>query len=218
MFTSKVTVSEAVGICVCFLLPFTFNWIPFTTDHFGASGHWCWIKLTETTNCTDTNIHEGVVYIFVFYYGPLVLIMFVTSVISAIALVVWCKNLVRSDPFKDMIFIAVYPIVFNIVGCIVTANRIEEVRRISADREPNFSLWVAHAIADPTRTLLPAVFFLLQFLIPTARELVMQSREEQPLEGRILNRGVVHTLYTEEETKPFADMGEGKNTQLHSEM
>lgn len=216
MFTSKVTVAEAMGINACFFLPFTFNWIPFTREYFGASGHWCWIKLAETTNCSDTNIGEGVAYAFVFYYGPLVVIMLITSVISVFALVVWCKNLVRSDPFKDMVFIVVYPILFNVVGCIVTANRIEEVRRISNGMKPAFSLWVAHAVADPTRTLLPAVFFLLQFLSPTTRKLVMKSGEEPKGEDGTLNRGGRHILYTDEEKQPF--VGEEAMTTSHSKL
>lgn len=174
-FSSEVSVAEAVGICLCFFLPFTFNWIPFTNDYFGAAGHWCWIKLAQTNECWQV---DGVGYIFTFYYGPLMLIMLVTSIISVMAVVMWCKNIVRSDPMKDVIFIVMYPIVFNIVCCIVTANRIEEVRRMKTHQEPDFGLWMAHAIADPTRTLLPAVFSLLQFLIPTTRQLVVQSRDQ----------------------------------------
>lgn len=158
MFTSDVTVAEAVGICLCFLLPFTFNWIPFTTDYFGPSGHWCWIKLTKADTCEDSSTRAGVVYMFVFYYGPLLLIMLLTSIVSVVAVVVWCKNL-KNDSIKKMIFIVIYPIVFDVVGCIVTANRIEAIRRATHKEGPNFGLWMAHAIADPARTLLPAFFF-----------------------------------------------------------
>ena len=205
MFTSKVTVVEAVGISVCFFLPFTFNWIPFTSDYYGPSGHWCWIRLTRTANCTDTNIRDGAIYIFLLYYGPLVVIMSVTTVIAIIALITWCKNLVRSDTSKDMAFIAVYPILFNVAGCIVTANRIEEFRRISSLLPPNFGLWMAHAVADPIRTLLPAAFFLLQFLIPTARDLVIRSREVPQEEGRYLNRAGESTVYASDETRPLME-------------
>lgn len=192
VFFSDVTVTEAVGICCCFFLPFTFNWIPFTTGYFGASGHWCWIKLTATGDCeTDRDITQGVQYMFIFYYGPLLLIMLFTSVVSIVAVVVWCKNIVRSDPIKDMIFIVVYPILFNLVCCVITANRIEDIRRVKDNLEPCFPLWVAHAMADPTRTLLPAAFFLFQFCIPTTRKMVVASR-------------VNPTPQTTTEVKPFA--------------
>ena len=177
MFQSKVEVPEVIGINLCFFLPFTFNWIPFTTNYFGASGHWCWIKLTKTAHCNDTDISEGAAYIFIFYYGPLMLIMLVTSVISAIAVVVWCKNLVKHDHTKGLIFIVVYPILFNVVGCIVTANRIYEVYNVRNSIPPSFGLWMAHAATDPARTYLPALFALLQFFIPTTRKIVMQSRQ-----------------------------------------
>lgn len=174
-FYSKVSGLEAVAICLCFLVPFTFNWIPFTTNHYGPSGHWCWIKLTEPGNCW---VPDGAGYIFALYYGPLMVIMLVTSLISVVAVVQWCRNIVRSDPMNDLIFIVIYPIVFNIVCAVMTANRIEEVRRVKRRMSPYFNLWLAHAIADATRTLLPALFVLLQFLIPTTRKLVVQSRYE----------------------------------------
>lgn len=178
MFQSKVNVAEVIGINLCFFLPFTFNWIPFTTNYFGASGHWCWIKLTKKpSNCNDTDIAEGAAYIFIFYYVPLIVIMLVTTVISAIAVVVWCKSLVKHDHAKGLIFIVVYPILFNVVGCIVTANRIYDVYRIRNSIPPNFGLWMAHAVTDPARTYLPALFSLFQFLIPTTRKIVMLSRQ-----------------------------------------
>ena len=178
MFQSKVEIPEVIGINLCFFLPFTFNWIPFTTNYFGASGHWCWIKLTKnTSNCDDTDISEGAAYIFIFYYVPLIVIMLVTSIISAIAVVVWCKNLVKHNHTKGLIFIVVYPILFNVVGCISTANRIYEVHRVSNSIPPSFGLWMAHAMADSARTYLPALLSLLQFFIPTARKMAMQSRQ-----------------------------------------
>ncbi len=196
LFASKVTVAEAIGVSVCFFLPFTFNWLPFTVGYFGPSGHWCWIKLTKSDECSDRDVSEGMVYGFIFYYGPLLLIMLITSIISLVALVVWCRSLVRKEPYKDMIFLAMYPILFNIMGCIITTNRIEDFRRIGAGLEPSFALWEAMAIADPMRALLPAGFFLAQFFIPTARQLVMQTRhkEHRPPAGR----GRLRTPYTPE--------------------
>lgn len=182
LFPTDVSVSEAVGICCCFFLPFTFNWIPFTNNYFGPSGHWCWIKLTKSDSCEFDGM--GVAYMILFYYGPLMLIMLVASVVSVIAVVVWFKNIGKSNPLRGMIFIVVYPIVFNVVCCIVAANRFDEIRRINAELEPNFSLWVAHAVADPARTLLPAIFFLFQFFIPTTRAMVTNTRYESHTSSR----------------------------------
>ena len=181
MFQSKVEVPEVIGINLCFFLPFTFNWIPFTTNYFGASGHWCWIKQTKTAHCNDTDISEGAAYIFIFYYGPLMLIMLVTSVISVIALIAWCKNFVKPDNAKDLIFIIMYPILFTVMGCIVTANRIYEVHRIRNSIPPSFGLWMAHAVADSARACLPALFSLFQLIFPTTRKMVVQSRDNVSL-------------------------------------
>ena len=176
LFETEVSVREAVTITCCFLVPFTFNWIPFTSNYFGASGSWCWIKLTSNVSdsCEDErDIGLGATYMFVFYYGPLIMLMLFASVVSLIALLKWCRSLATSDPITGIIFLVVYPVMFNVVCCIVTAHRIEELRR----QGPNYGLWMAHAVADPARTFLPAVLFLFQFLIPTTRRMVVETRK-----------------------------------------
>lgn len=177
LFTSPVSVGEAVAICCCFLVPFTFNWIPFTSNYFGASGHWCWIKLSKTEDyCDYHQIVPGVVFRFLFYYAPLMVIMLGGSIVSVVAVFIWFRNITKSDPIKGMIVIVVYPICFIVVCSIITANRIEELRRVKAGQKPLFGLWMAHALADPARTFLPAMFFLLQFCFPTMRKMVMETR------------------------------------------
>ena len=192
LFETEVSVREAVTITCCFLVPFTFNWIPFTSNYFGASGSWCWIKFTTNVSDScedDRDIGLGATYMFVFYYGPLIMLMLFASVVSLIALLNWCRSLATSDPIKGMIFLVVYPVMFNVVCCIVTANRIEELRRQSINEVPNYGLWMAHAVADPARTFLPAVLFLFQFLIPTTRRMVMETRKSPRSQYVHINSG-----------------------------
>ena len=149
-FSSNVTIREVIGINFCFYAPFTFSWIPFVDDYFGLSGHWCWIILNKG-GCGDTNIVEGAVYMFVLYYAPLMLIVFITFIIFFIAIAIWIKNIHKSDSISDMMIIIVaYPIVFVVVWCIISANRIESTRRVHLGLEPYFPLWMGHAIAEPT--------------------------------------------------------------------
>jgi hypothetical protein len=202
MFISPVSVPEAVCICMCFFLPFTFNWLPFTTEYYGPSGNWCWIKLTKSDDCNDTDIRQAAFFIFTFHYGPLVLIMFVSTLIAVAALITWCKSLNTSDP---LLFIAVYPILLNLAGSIVTANRIEDLRRLSSNLPPNYPLWVAYAVADPLRICLPASLFLLQLLFPTTREMVVRCRrpEQESIDGQVLTAINPKLSSDDSETKPL---------------
>ena len=60
--SGKSKALEAIGVCICFFLPFTFNWIPIVDGYYGLSGHWCWIKLTSDEGCDQGSVTEGVVY------------------------------------------------------------------------------------------------------------------------------------------------------------
>ena len=184
VFNSDLSIREVIGITVCFLFPFTFNWIPFTNGYYGLSGHWCWIKLTENDTvtygdnygvCGHRDIAIGVSYMFVMYYGPLMVILLTTSIISTMAILVWCKN-TKTDSIKEVAILMVYPIIFDVLCSIIITNRIVSVKRANNGNLPFNGLWMAHSIADPARTLLPAVFFLLQLLSHSTREMVTKTR------------------------------------------
>ena len=181
-FSSNVTIGEVMGFNFCFYGPFTFSWIPFVDDYFGLSGHWCWIILSKG-GCGDTNIVEGAVYMFVLYYAPLMLIVFITFIIFLIAIIIWIKNIHKSDSISDtMIIVMAYPIAFVVVWCVISANRIESTRRVHLGLEPYFPLWMGQAIAEPTSLFLPALFFMLQLTCPKTRKLVTDTRTQyEPL-------------------------------------
>ncbi len=185
IFTSDLTIAEVVGITICFLFPFTFNWIPLINGYYGLSEHWCWIKLTKSVinstqgvmedgSCGD--ITEGLIYMSIFSHGPLFVIVLVSSFISLLAIIAWCKNVPRSDSIKDMAIIIIYPVIFDLLCCILMANRFDSARRVYNGLEPNYPLWIAHSIADPARTLLPAVFFLLQLIPLNTRRMVTKTK------------------------------------------
>ena len=203
VFNSDLSIREVIGITVCFLFPFTFNWIPFTNGYYGLSGHWCWIKLTENDTvtygdnygvCGHRDIAIGVSYMFVMYYGPLMVILLTTSIISTMAILVWCKN-TKTDSIKEVAILMVYPIIFDVLCSIIITNRIVSVKRANNGNLPFNGLWMAHSIADPARTLLPAVFFLLQLLSRSTREMVTKTRhsEERMGEKAALMQQIVKT-------------------------
>jgi hypothetical protein len=150
---------EAISICLCFLIPFTFNWIPFLNNYYGLSGHWCWIKLV-VKECDDQSVMEGFIYMMILYYCPLMLIALITSALCLYMAYKWCI-----DDNKDLsiILVILYPIVFDALCFIMFINRVDSAVRIGKGETPYYSLWVVHSIADSVRTLLPslAVIFLL---------------------------------------------------------
>ena len=178
-FRSNITIAEVMGFNFCFYAPFTFSWIPFVDDYFGLSGHWCWIILTKG-GCGDTDITEGELYVFLLYYAPLMLIVFITFIISIIAVVIWIINIRKSNPIMNMMIIMVaYPMTFAVVCCVIAANRIESARRAHLGMEPSFPLWMGHAICEPTRSFLPSLFFILQLAHPKTREFVTDTRKDE---------------------------------------
>ena len=141
---------EIAGLAVCFLLPFVFNWIPFINDCYGFSGIWCWIKMTADKDCYIT---EALIYIMSVYYGPLLLfVMF--NLVSCIFLVFGFFF----DPkyhSKEILFILLYPFCYGMIFVVIAASRIQAIWEIKHDRSQSPNWWIAHAVADPFRIILP---------------------------------------------------------------
>lgn len=165
----KSKIAEAISICLCFLLPFTFNWIPFLNDYYGLSGHWCWIKLVAK-DCSDTDVMEGLLYMLVLYYCPLLVIVLLTSLLCLYMLCKWCTN---TNEHSTIIFVILYPLIFDALCLIMFANRVVSALRIKNDASPVYSLWVLHALADSGRTLLPSVSVIVFLSCSTTRRLLM---------------------------------------------
>ena len=68
--TAQRSKEEIAGLAVCFFVPLVFNWIPFLDNYYGFSGSWCSIRMTADNGCSIT---EGLTYIIMLYYGPLLL-------------------------------------------------------------------------------------------------------------------------------------------------
>lgn len=76
---------EKFYIVVIFVLPLVFNWIPFTTDSYGESGPYCWIRRHNTTCENDK---YGIAYQFALFWIP-----FYSFIISIVVIYIWamCK-------------------------------------------------------------------------------------------------------------------------------
>ena len=157
---------EIVAISSLFITPFVLNWIPFIWGMYGLSGPWRWIKGTRSA-CDDITL--GVTLMVLLFYGPIALIVLFSFISFTVIVIIVCRRASKlkggnrkkaNHVIREMILIVSYPLIYNILCVLLLANRIKEA--INADQEPPFfPLWMAEAVADPARTvLLPLVFLV----------------------------------------------------------
>ena len=153
--TAQGSKQEIAGLAVCFLVPFVFNWIPFLNNYYGFSGSWCWIRMTNN----DCNITEGLTYIIVLYYGPLLLFV-LFNLVSCVFL--FC-GFYRNPKYhsKEFLFVLLYPFCYGMLFIIVTISRIHAISKIKHGAEQSFSWWIAHAIVDPLRLIFLSVLVVV---------------------------------------------------------
>ena len=160
---------EAIGVCICFFLPFTFNWIPIVDGYYGLSGHWCWIKLTSDEGCEQGSVTEGVVYMLVLYYVPLLLIISFTSLVFFYLVYMWLK---KGNKHCEIVLLGLYPIIFDVFCLIMTINRVVSAVDQDPSAEVSLGLWILHSFADSGRTILPSSAIILSLLFPASRNLL----------------------------------------------
>lgn len=158
---------EVIGILFLFFGPLLIAWIPFVLpgEMYGISGLWCWIK-TIQHHCGDIR-DETLIVVFLFFYGPLVLIVLFALICMILTIVLVCHGAVRRHfsvdhhqrRMKEIIIALAYPMLYCTVCLLLLANRVYSVAH--SDKYPNVPLWITHTVADPVRVMLPALAFLL---------------------------------------------------------
>lgn len=184
--TEKERIGEVIGVCVCFFLPFTFNWIPFVNDYYGLSGHWCWIKLI-VKDCGDENVLQGLLYMLILYYLPVVLIVLLTSLLCIYIIYKWCVSPQKSS---EIVLVILYPIIFDILCLIMAINRIDSAIRIKQGVRPFRTLWILHSIADSGRTVLPSLCVMLLLICRRSQRMFLALPHVQTE-----NSNLVHPNY-----------------------
>lgn len=160
LFTHRSTTKlEVPYLVLIFVVPATFNWLPFRWNLYGPSGAWCWIKtVNETNNCTKNT--EGVTLQFSIWYGPLFLLLIVI-LLAYVAIVVRLKTEDRKLKIynhgdrnriqlihamrKEVCNIFWFPLVYMMLNLFPLANRL--VYAITS--KDYFTLWAFHAIISP---------------------------------------------------------------------
>ena len=148
---------EVLCIGTIFLLPLTFNSVPFVFHAYGNAGEWCWIRNTlEIGNCTTWE--TGVILQFSLWWGPLFVIL-VSLVVIYFGIVIrlqwekmrwWGKydhdeQIIRKNIRKEIRSIFWFPIIFIIFNAFPLANRIQN----AVSQDPVLALWIMHAVISP---------------------------------------------------------------------
>ena len=155
---------EATVVLVSLLFPTTFNWIPFIHNLYGLAGPWCWIEIGSS------NFKLVVIYQFVLYYIPALLLAALNSIAIVTIIVILCKNGWHSrhnhepiinqhhynNAIKEAIPLFIVAVIYTALYSISFTNRIIQTIAIRAGERPVASLWIAHAVT----------FSILQLLIP----------------------------------------------------
>ena len=104
------------------------------------------------------------------FYGPIGLIVLFSFISFTVIVIIVCRQASKlkggnrkkaNHVIREMILIVSYPLIYNVLCVLLLANRIEEA--INADQQEPwfFPLWMAEAVADPARTVLLPLAFLV---------------------------------------------------------
>ena len=84
VFFKNMKKLEWLYVSASILVPLLVACVPFTTDSYGPSGAWCYIRSVRHTNCSGEPDPVGVTEQFTLYYGPAALML----ILNIIAIVV----------------------------------------------------------------------------------------------------------------------------------
>ena len=175
--------TEIVGVALCFLVPFTFNWIPFLHGFYGFTGSWCWIKTSiDKDSCKIT---EGLVYIVILYYGPLTcFVLFNIFSGSFIAVRYLFSPNYRS--YKFSFVLVCYPLAYRILCIVDLASLVIVIKAAGKDEQQSRYIWIMEAIADSLLTIIPTLVVVLAFCRVQMKRRYRRNTDEINNEKKIL--------------------------------
>lgn len=158
---------ELLFPAVIFILPLTFNCIPFVYSSYGRAGAWCWIR-NEKSDGSEFSF--GQYLRFSLWYVPLYIILFIL-VVGYFSILCKIRSFNRTwrgryDPEteeqgdmmeKEVRPLLWYPVFYLILNIFPLANRIQGA--ISCD--PVLALWYLQALSDPLQGAFVSVAYAL---------------------------------------------------------
>ena len=159
VFHKNVARLEGLYIVLIFVLPLTFNWIPFIEDSYGKSGAWCWIRNLNYDDCSEHkfgSIIQNVLWKVPTYIFLIIMIPVYLLVIGFVARQRCCSkggvtHEQDTDTLRRTLNEEVWPLLFFPLGALVLnllplANEIYETVYIN---KPLYELSLAGAVLSP---------------------------------------------------------------------
>ena len=159
VFHKNVARLEGLFIVLIFVLPFTFNWIPFINESYGKTGAWCWIRSLNYDNCTK---HEFGISLQTALYNVPVAIFAVIVIPTYIIIIVFVarqrcsrRGKLSQDPelklLRKHLNEEVWPLLFFPIGVVLLnvfpiANHV--YRLVNPDHA-SYVLWMLHGLFSP---------------------------------------------------------------------
>ena len=162
---------EIAIILIIFVIPFTFNWIPFIKSSYGKAGILCWIRHYKEVNGTCEKHTFGLVLQLVLWYIPLYLLLTVMILLYVAALAKFYfhrKKWTAFDQNKDneriyalnyLSSLLAYPLVYFIINIFPLINRLQTLVNPS---NPVPALWILANIFYSQQGTGVAIVFLLE--------------------------------------------------------
>ena len=186
---------EIVGVLLLLFSPFLFSWIPFAMDMYGLSGLWCWIKTInrEKDGCNDGGFaHRSLVLIVSLFYGPLVLVIVFGIVCMVTVILLLCRSTRKlhganydryNQAIRNVGIVLIYPVIYCLFCVFLLINRIYSSIHSEGHLHPNYTLWIIHALADPSLNVIPALAFILHpYVWKKVSHALLRSNYDQQLE------------------------------------
>ena len=163
---------EIAVLIVLVFSPFLFCWFPFEIDMYGLSGPWCFIRTVSDDGDDGKHFQaKSLTLMVVMYFGPVVgIVIFVLTSMIFIMVVLWRSSkslhgavrLCYENNMKQIGFVLIYPLIYCLFCLLSLVNRVySAIHTYSNHNPPNYPLWIIHAVADPSLSLIPALAFLL---------------------------------------------------------
>ena len=163
-----LTKLEAVYVCLPYLLPLLWVWIPFIDSSFGNGEAWCDIRPVET-DCSTYKF--GNILRFCLWYGPLYTLCLVMLVAALVAACMIRRNSKLwyglQDPLTEQKSITLrkevrpllwFPVLYSVLNIFSVANQID----VAVDPTNTvIALWYLHVFTSPFRGAVIALAYAL---------------------------------------------------------
>ncbi len=159
-----------VGFAIfIFIIPLTFNWIPFIKSAYGKSGAWCWIRSQDLDTCEAFPFGQALEI--GLWYAPLYFTLCMLIILYVIILVKlrytkkkWAGKFdpqadkIKEKMSNEILPLIAYPMIFFIFSIPPLINRIYDQVNHS---EPQLGLWFLSAVVCPLQGGIIAVAYSL---------------------------------------------------------